>query len=122
MLSSDLFAVAFYSVSMFALWGYAAILMLAWVYRREPMVGALSMYFLWTGVDSLSRVLLRSPYALVPDDAAFWVGRLAVAMMIVFGWLVVDAYLASTNAHLSLLRRIWYWWDRRNEIKALHDR
>jgi hypothetical protein len=118
MLEPDLLAVTIYLIAMFALWGYAAMLAVAWAYRRTPMIGALAMFMFFVGVGAMGRVLTRSPQSLVPDDLAFWLQRFAVVMEVLTGFGVVDAYLAETNAHLSLLRRIWYWWDRRRSARA----
>ena len=118
MLLADDWVFWFYVALMLGTWGYAAVMFSAWLIRRGPMPFALCMLFFWIGLDLMARALLRSRFPRISDDGLFFLGRWAMLMATVFGFLVVDAYLAKTNAHLSLLRRIWQWWDRRHDKEA----
>lgn len=111
----------FYLAAGGALLGYVGVLLVAYWIRRQMLVAWLAALLWWIAVDVLVRALMRSPQALVPYDWLLMAARAAVTLEVLFGWLVVDAYLAAFNGHLNIVRRMWYWWNKRKGDQAWEE-
>ena len=93
-----------------ALLSMTGVMWLSWRIRHDNLAGLLSMLFLWLALDTLAKGILRSTQAIVSHEQILYVSRVASFGIVTTAALIVDAYLASRNGHLSGLRRIVLWY------------
>lgn len=82
-------------------------------YRRlgDVVLIYLSNGIAWAAVDLVLKAALRSPWRWPPTDWVLGFSRIVPICIAIFLFMTLDAYFASRNGHLDLLRRLLRWWD-----------
>lgn len=114
-LTPDLALVLWYLFWAAALGGLAALAFLGYERLNDIVLAYLSNVGAWIAVDLVLKAGLRSPWVWMPTDWILGFSRIVPICIAIFMFLTLDAYFASRNGHLDLLRRILRWWDWRSQ-------
>lgn len=111
----DLYPVVWWLAVAIAVGGLAVVAGVANRRLSDLILMYLACAFGSATVGALMAAWLASPWRMYFVQVSTYLAYVASAFAVYFGFLTLDAYLATRNNHYDLVRRLLRWWDRRSQ-------